>query len=1364
MRIHEGLLFCRRNIFILNSLKRIHSQRKHENTIPLYERNSRYKYKKEKLLKKLKIQISHLNKKKDEERDPSFFITNESINSQIGYDKLLLLQRNIDIDDYTNNVVRVDKKNEEHIFDEDNNKDMYYTQKNISQSISINVINEDIEKKKKKINNIISILNDIPLSFIHFKKIYFLLLKNEKDIYDLLKYMKNKNFLKLCVLMNKKKCRNYVTEKEFLRRVNHTIEYLMNESTLKGNHNNTNINNPIDNNNSIHFDKYDENKHIFFNHCNFIYILEYIHYIGLHNLGTKKNKNKITTNNKIIQNNNNNNNNNINRWDYKYLHNIYNNILCLILKKNILDIKHIMNILYINDKYLYFNKYFFEYIDMSFSSTFLSYNEHEITYFLKYLSKILFSLSIHKFNIDNDLYTNRLLKRYICKSIIFIDCYKESYSSALYQYNNNNNNNNSNDDDIFFHLNNSCDNNNEEKNKYNTNQTNVNNNRVHHLSINLDEYKKMIKGSNLINVLNSELHKYLHEYKYYNIIDIFDFYTIFEINNKNIIKRFINEINKFVNIMKYGYQAKILILFVLNKKYLQIENMKTIRRLIRRIPYMLNFQWPIEFIIETTIACFIFPLYKDKIFRDLFLYMKNNIKKCIHPIFLINLLKWYSIITNSFISYGFSKNNIYDHDHINNNNNNHYNDNNNNNLYLSTIIYPYNNSSIQYTTSTTYKNNKINFIIFQQIINYFKNNIDNINICYVIHMLKHLCALNYKDVSFFFFFLQHKNTFNQIFQINNKKDLVTFFHILYHYKHSLLNKNNIHINNNIYIQSNLLIFYIEYVLFLILKRVPKTYKQNYYDHMEKQTKQKKTKKKNCITNNNLMNNIKQSHQNNMMIQLNSNETSQQLIYNKSSQMKSTDNYIKTTKGSNPLHISILKDNVCNIEDETACTSHVKIYENQDIYDKYGKDDKYYKEEEEKNGMQVSFDSPYNKSFHIDIDIDTFIYFLKGFINLKITNMDALYYSLQYVNSTNKKLFEYNHMVILLQFFSEQFITFFPLLKEKKKKSQKTKWLVQKFYYDIYEITKNNINKMCDFYIPHCTYSIISILFIETIILNNQSNIREIEILQVIENILIMFCNKMRGSTLLIVEQGEDKKCDSRLLHMISSILQRIYIKMNRRLPDELHKFCTYIEKNYEIRENVKDIEKRHVQEFISFFSNILKTKKINHMINYQLYPYNLDIVIIPDDDNQNINTTLQIIKDDQKKEQQYINTHDPLCIQNNKETKRKKAIFVIDNLDNMYLKNVDITSFFHNYFVGNGNINDTMKEKNLQYEDKYNENKKYLQHDHLKQYDHVDRKKNYFVHNNQTNTFLKTYEYIREWYVINNDYNISYISKDKWEQ
>ncbi|EUT85570.1 hypothetical protein PFAG_02931 [Plasmodium falciparum Santa Lucia] len=314
---------------------------------------------------------------------------------------------------------------------------------------------------------------------------------------------------------------------------------------------------------------------------------------------------------------------------------------------------------------------------------------------------------------------------------------------------------------------------------------------------------------------------------------------------------------------------------------------------------------------------------------------------------------------------------------------------------------------------------------------------------------------------------------------------------------------------------------------------------------------------------------------------------------------------------------------------------------------------------------------YNKPFNTFMNIDTFIYFLKGFINLKINNIDALYFSLQYINSTNKKLFHYNHMVILFQFFSEQFITFFPLLKKKKKKREKTNWLVQKFYYDIYEITKNNISKMCDFYIPHCTFSVLSILFIETIILNNQSNIIEIEIFQVIENILIMFCNKMRGSTKLLVEQGEDKKCDSQLLHMISCILQKLYIKMNKRLPDELHKFCTHVQKNYEIRENVKDIEKRHVQEFISFFSNILKSKKINHIINYQLYPYNLDIVIIPHDHNQNINGTLQKtkIKHDEK-EKQCINTHDQLCIENNnKKKKKKKTIFVIDNMDNMYLKN-----------------------------------------------------------------------------------------------
>ncbi|ETW48983.1 hypothetical protein PFMALIP_02940 [Plasmodium falciparum MaliPS096_E11] len=246
MRINDRLLFYRRNTFILNFFKKIHSERKHEHTIPLYERNSRCKYKKAKLLKRFKIQISHLNKnKKDEDIDHSFLI-NTSINSQICYDKSLLLQSNINIENHTNNMV--DDKEKDELISDDNNKDIHYTQKSQNylnckdeKVISNNNLrNEEIEKKKKIY--IISILNDVPLSFIYFKKIYFLLLNNEKDIYDLLKYMKNKNFLKLCIFMNKKKCRSYVMEKEFLTRINHTIEYLKNESKVKENHNKTNIN------------------------------------------------------------------------------------------------------------------------------------------------------------------------------------------------------------------------------------------------------------------------------------------------------------------------------------------------------------------------------------------------------------------------------------------------------------------------------------------------------------------------------------------------------------------------------------------------------------------------------------------------------------------------------------------------------------------------------------------------------------------------------------------------------------------------------------------------------------------------------------------------------------------------------------------------------------------------------------------------------------------------------------------------------------------------------------------------------------------------------------------------------------------
>ncbi|EWC88353.1 hypothetical protein PFNF54_02853 [Plasmodium falciparum NF54] len=67
-------------------------------------------------------------------------------------------------------------------------------------------------------------------------------------------------------------------------------------------------------------------------------------------------------------------------------------------------------------------------------------------------------------------------------------------------------------------------------------------------------------------------------------------------------------------------------------------------------------------------------------------------------------------------------------------------------------------------------------------------------------------------------------------------------------------------------------------------------------------------------------------------------------------------------------------------------------------------------------------------------------------------------------------------------------------------------------------------------------------------------------------------------------------------------------------------------------------------------------------------------------------------------------------------------------MDNMYLKNVHITSFFHNYFVNNENINDTLKDTFLQYCDKYNQHNEH--HKYIQQDNHVHKEKNYFVHNN----------------------------------
>ncbi|GAB65460.1 hypothetical protein PCYB_061920, partial [Plasmodium cynomolgi strain B] len=319
------------------------------------------------------------------------------------------------------------------------------------------------------------------------------------------------------------------------------------------------------------------------------HVLEFIHHIGLNNVSVRQRG--------------------YHSWGFTKLKRVYNALLIQITNKMILSKRDVMEVLRINDKYLHFDECLFEYIDGTIASTFDTYDEHEVAYLCRHLNKILFFFALQSHGIKYDLNVHRLVKRYVCKSLVFSPELGQQRLEGQLGVSS------PHGDDAVPGCSEAP------------------------RRLLLHTFKERIRKSSLVKTLNKELSKSAHEYKYYNLVELLEFYSLFEIKKKEMIKRLINEVDKYINIMRYAYHAKALILFSLNRKQLDEENKKSIRRLIRRTSQMLHFYWPVEFILETIIACASFMDNSNKTIRNLFLYLKGNIKKCVHPVLLVNLLK-----------------------------------------------------------------------------------------------------------------------------------------------------------------------------------------------------------------------------------------------------------------------------------------------------------------------------------------------------------------------------------------------------------------------------------------------------------------------------------------------------------------------------------------------------------------------------------------------------------------------------------------------------------------------------------------------------------------------------------------------------
>ncbi|XP_953998.1 uncharacterized protein TA06985 [Theileria annulata] len=122
-------------------------------------------------------------------------------------------------------------------------------------------------------------------------------------------------------------------------------------------------------------------------------------------------------------------------------------------------------------------------------------------------------------------------------------------------------------------------------------------------SISTDREREVLKdwdfrNSKFVKFLDKKLPYCLHQFTYYNLIDVAEMYYVYGIKSE-ILPRFASEIWKYLYTLKYGYTIKALI--VLGN--LGLGDGLTYGRLIRNIPSSLAFNWPPELIAEALITC-----------------------------------------------------------------------------------------------------------------------------------------------------------------------------------------------------------------------------------------------------------------------------------------------------------------------------------------------------------------------------------------------------------------------------------------------------------------------------------------------------------------------------------------------------------------------------------------------------------------------------------------------------------------------------------------------------------------------------------------------------------------------------------------
>lgn len=120
------------------------------------------------------------------------------------------------------------------------------------------------------------------------------------------------------------------------------------------------------------------------------------------------------------------------------------------------------------------------------------------------------------------------------------------------------------------------------------------------------------RSASFLATLRRELPFRLHEYAWWNLIDIGEMYVVLQVQDREIAERIANEVYKLILNMRYSYPAKALRVLA----FLEVGDKRTLRLLVRSVPRSISYLTP-QAAAETIVACVSLDIKPQDVFHRL---------------------------------------------------------------------------------------------------------------------------------------------------------------------------------------------------------------------------------------------------------------------------------------------------------------------------------------------------------------------------------------------------------------------------------------------------------------------------------------------------------------------------------------------------------------------------------------------------------------------------------------------------------------------------------------------------------------------------------------------------------------------------